>query len=99
MLGLLTAEILLKEIDLIVLFHGLLGATGEILGSLSETESGISVKLLLILGNITGLSIVELLWPTYFLMKEFKLFLIPKIATSKMLISCVSCKCLLKKRK
>ena len=41
-------EILFKEIDLIVLLDGLLGTTGEVLGSLGEAESGVSVELLLI---------------------------------------------------
>jgi len=60
-------EILFKEIDLIVLLNGLLGTTGEVLGSLGEAESGVSVELLLILGDISGLCVIELLRPTYIL--------------------------------
>ena len=60
-------EILFKEIDLIVLLDGLLGTTGEVLGGLGETESGVSVELLLILGDISGLGVIELLRPTYIL--------------------------------
>jgi hypothetical protein len=66
-LWLLSMEILLKEINLIVLLNGLLGTTSKVLGGLGEAESGVSVKLLLIFGNISRLGVIELLWPTYIL--------------------------------
>lgn len=60
-------EVLFKEIDLIILLDGLLGTTCEVLGGLGEAESGVSVELLLILGDISGLGVIELLRPTYIL--------------------------------
>lgn len=57
-------EILFEEIDLIVLFNGFLCTDNEILCGLRETKSRISVKLLLILSNISRLGVIELLRPT-----------------------------------
>jgi hypothetical protein len=65
--GLLTMEILFEEINLIVLLDSLLGTTSKVLSGLREAESWVSVKLLLILSNISGLGVIELLWPTYIL--------------------------------
>jgi hypothetical protein len=72
-LRLLAREILFEQINLVVLSNGLLGASSKITGSLGEAEGGISVELLLILGNIAWLSVVELLRPTY-KRSNFKLF-------------------------
>jgi hypothetical protein len=61
---LLTTEIFFEEINLIVLLDSFLGTDNEVFGSLRETKSGISVKLLLILSNICWLGVIKLLRPT-----------------------------------
>ena len=74
---LLAIEILLKEIDFIVLLDSFLSTYCKVLGGLRETESGVSVKFLLIFGNISWLGVVELLRPTckilnYFISRDRK---------------------------
>ena len=55
MLGLLASEILLEEIDFVVLLDALLGVLDEIAGRVGVLQDRISQKLLLILGNFSGL--------------------------------------------
>jgi hypothetical protein len=61
---LFTTEIFFEEINLIVLLNGFLCTNNEVLGGLRETKNWVSVKLLLILGNIGRLCVIELLRPT-----------------------------------
>lgn len=65
-LWLLAAKIFLKEINFIILSDTFLGTSHQILSSLAETESGVSVHLLLILLNIACFSVIVILRPTYF---------------------------------
>ena len=64
MLGLFTSEVLFEEVDLVVLEDAFGGALGHTLGSLRETEGGLSVHLLLVLGNLSRLGGVVFDGPT-----------------------------------
>jgi hypothetical protein len=68
MLSSFTREILFKEIDLVVLSDAFGNTLDHLLGSLGETESGISVHLLCILGLISWLSWINMSGPSTLLM-------------------------------
>ena len=68
MLGLFTSEIFFEEINFVVLQDAFDGALGHALGCLGESESGLSVHLLLILGNLCWLGGVVFDWPSTFFM-------------------------------
>ena len=68
MLWLLSSEILLKEINLIVLMDPLSCIVDHLFGSSGETELSVSVKLLMILSNLSWLSWINLLRPSSLLM-------------------------------
>ena len=87
-------EILLEEINLIVLLDSFLGTTCKVLGSLREAKSRISVELLLILSDISGLGVIELLRPTcilnYFIREivppTYEIAILASVANSNNLI-------------
>ena len=64
MLGLLTSEVLFEEIDLVVLLDALFGVGDQVSGGVGVRKKGISHQLLLILGDLKGLSGIVLLGPT-----------------------------------
>ena len=64
-LGLFAAEVLFELVDLVVLLNALLGACDEVFGGLAETQLGVSVELLSVLGYVAGLGVVVVLGPTY----------------------------------
>jgi hypothetical protein len=66
MLWLLSVEVFLKQINLVVLSDALLGACNQILGSLAETELWVSVEFLCVFSDISILSVIVVLRPTYF---------------------------------
>lgn len=63
-LWLLTAEILLEQIDLIVLSNAFLSARDEVLRGLGKAIGWVSVQLFQILLDISSLSVVVFLRPT-----------------------------------
>lgn len=65
MLWLLTSEVFLKQIDNVVLLDAVGGSLNHVLSGLGETKSGISVHLLLILGNIWSLLWINFSGPSY----------------------------------
>jgi len=64
MLGLLSLEIFLEEIDLVVLENALFGSSSKVFGGLCETKVGISVESLHVFGDISGLGVIVVLGPS-----------------------------------
>ena len=65
MLRSLACEVLLEQIDLIVLPDALLSSSNQVSHSGREAEVTVSIKLLLILLDISGFRWIKLLGPTY----------------------------------
>ena len=63
-LGRLTLEILLEEINLVVLEDALGGTLGHLFGGVRKSEGGLSVHFLLVLGLVSGLGVVILKRPS-----------------------------------